>query len=89
MVRPRGLSAIIALTANATNAAFTANVEVLLELEGRRAAVGVAKWLEPPADREQPRFRSLLEEHPWDPNQTVVVLSVDSLVGVPGVLLEQ
>jgi hypothetical protein len=57
-------------SANATTAAFNRNVEILLELEGSRAHTGVAKWLEPAANREQTRFRSLLEGHVWDTGTT-------------------
>ena len=41
-------------SANATTAAFTSNVEILLELEGSRAHTGVAKWLEPPPTANNP-----------------------------------
>jgi hypothetical protein len=65
-----GRSHVFAGSANATSAAFENNVEVLLEMSGARAHVGVARWLADPVlgDASARRtFRQLLITHEWAP----------------------
>jgi hypothetical protein len=59
---PRSRSRVFTGSANATNAAFNRNVEILLELSGSTRQVGVARWLAP-----DDALGQLLIAHTWQP----------------------
>jgi len=60
---PKAPSRVFIGSANLTQAAFTKNVEALVELSGPRYRVGTAHWMDP----DSPSLRSLLKPHTWAP----------------------